>query len=418
MSYNTALSGLDAAQTNLNTIGNNIANVNTVGFKSSNAQFADMYAASLAGSAGANTTPGMGVATAALSQNFSEGSLQTTSNPNDLAISGPGFFIVNSNNGTPAYTRNGQFSLSSGGILENNAGLAVQGYAVSSQASGTSGATFLNSTSNIIVNESNMAPKQTSQANLVYNLDSSTNAGYAPTVQVFDSLGNSHTLSETFSSGSTSTSTTGTTVIVHISSGTGNSSGLVLTGTLLFSTTGQLVSGTFSSGTGGASSDSGVASGINWGNGSASGTANLVTFNFSGTTYTNSPNGVVSENVNGYAPGSYNGIGVSSNGIIQAKYSNGQTQAVGRLALANFTNLQGLTPEGGNLWTATTQSGPALVNAPGVAGVGVINASTIEASNVNLSAQLVNMIVAQQAYQANTQTIKIEQQDTQAILVL
>jgi flagellar hook protein FlgE len=413
MSYNTALSGLDAAQTNLNTIGNNIANVKTVGFKSSNAQFADMYAASLAGSAGANTTPGMGVATAALSQNFSEGSLQTTSNPNDLAISGPGFFIVNSNNGTAAYTRNGQFSLSSGGVLENNAGLAVQGYAVSSQASGTSGATFLNSTSNIIVNESNMAPKQTSQANLVYNLDSSTNAGYAPTVQVFDSLGNSHTLSETFTSGKTSS--TGTSVTVNISSGTGASSGLVYKGTLDFSTTGQLI-------TGGTSSVSGVATGINWGNGSigphSKPSTSNVTFNFSGTTYTNSPNGVVSENVNGYAPGSYNGIGVSSNGIIQAKYSNGQTQAVGRLALANFTNLQGLTPGSGNLWTATTQSGPALVNAPGVAGLGVINASTIEASNVNLSSQLVNMIVAQQAYQANTQTIKIEQQDTQAILVL
>lgn len=290
-------------------------------------------------------------------------------------------------------------------MLENNAGLAVQGYAVSSQASGTSGATFLNSTSNIIVNESNMAPKQTSQANLVYNLDSSTNAGYAPTVQVFDSLGNSHTLSETFSSGATST--TGTTVTVNIYSGTVALTGSVLTLTLDFSTTGQLTTGSASSGT---------TSPINWGNGSSS--TSGVTFNFSGTTYTNSPNGVVSENVNGYAPGSYNGIGVSSNGIIQAKYSNGQTQAVGRLALANFTNLQGLTPEGGNLWTATTQSGPALVNAPGVAGVGVINASTIEASNVNLSAQLVNMIVAQQAYQANTQTIKIEQQDTQAILVL
>ncbi|AIA55779.1 flagellar hook protein FlgE [Acidithiobacillus caldus] len=416
MGYNTAISGLDAAQTDLNTIGNNIANVNTVGFKESNAQFGDLYAASLAGSAGASTTPGIGVSTVDLSQNFTQGNIQTTGNPLDMAINGPGFFIVN-NNGTMDYTRNGQFHVSSNGVLENNGDLPVQGF----QPVPGSNGRFSTILSNLTISESAMPPQATSQAALVANLNandvppsvtpfSASNPNSyndSTTFQVYDSLGNAQDITLYFVQASgTGSANQPNQWDVYYSAG--NSSGTtVATGsltTLQFSNTGQLVSGGTASFT---------VSG--WGDGSASST---ISVNLSGSTLTNSPFAVTSENVNGYAPGTYSSISVQSTGEIDANYTNGQKKAIGKVALANFANLQGLAPISGNLWSATATAGNPLVNSPGTAGLGVIQSGAVESSNVSLSSQLVDMIVAQQAYQANTSTIKTEQQDTQSLLQL
>lgn len=415
MGYNTAVSGLDAAQTDLNTIGNNIANVNTVGFKESDAQFGDLYAASLAGAAGSSTTPGIGVSTVDLSQNFTQGNVQTTGNPLDMAINGGGFFIVN-NNGTMDYTRNGQFHVSANGTLETNGNLAVQGF---QPVAGGSGG-FSTTLSKLTINESAMSPQATTQASLVANLnanDTPITTGFSPTnsssynssttMQVYDSLGNSEDVTLYFAQASgTGSANQPDQWKVYYTAGNGSGT-TVASGaltTLTFSNTGQLTSGA-----------SGTITVPSWGDGAASGS---ISVNLSGTTLTNASFAVTSENINGYPPGTYSAISVQSNGVIDANYTNGQSKSIGQMALANFANLQGLSPISGNLWSATAAAGNPLVNAPGVAGLGVIQSGAVEASNVGLSTQLVDMIVAQQAYQANTSTIKTEQQDTQSLLQL
>ena len=417
MGYNTAVSGLDAAQTDLNTIGNNIANVNTVGFKQSNAQFGDLYAASLAGAAGSSTTPGIGVSTVDLSQSFTQGNIQTTGNPLDMAINGGGFFVVN-NNGTMDYTRNGQFHVAANGTLETNGNLPVQGF----QPVAGSNGKFSTILSNLKINESSMPPKATSQASLVANLNANdtpintTTTPFSPsnpssynsstTMQVYDSLGNPQQVTLYFVRASgTGGANQPNTWDVYYSAGSSGST--VSSGTLsplTFNNSGQLVSG--------GTSTINVAA---WGDGSA---ASSIGVSLSGTTLTDASFGVTSENINGYAPGTYSAISVQSNGTIDANYTNGQSNAIGQVALANFANLQGLSPISGNLWSATAAAGSPLVNAPGTAGLGTIQSGAVEASNVGLSSQLVDMIVAQQAYQANTSTIKTQQQDTQSLLQL
>ncbi|MDA8153533.1 MAG: flagellar hook protein FlgE [Acidithiobacillus sp.] len=418
MGYNTAVSGLDAAQTDLNTIGNNIANVNTVGFKESNAQFGNLYAASLAGAAGSSTTPGIGVSTVDLSQSFTQGNVQTTGNPLDMAINGGGFFVVN-NNGTMDYTRNGQFHVSANGTLENNGDLPVQGF---QPVAGGSGG-FSTILSNLTINESAMPPQATTQANLVANLnanDTPINTGTTPfsvsnpasynsstTMQAYDSLGNPQDVTLYFvqASGTGGANQPNQWDVYY---GAGNGSGSTVSSgaltTLTFNNSGQLTSGA-----------TGTINVPAWGDGSA---ASSIGVNLSGTTLTSASFAVTSENINGYAPGTYSAISVQSNGTIDANYTNGQSKAIGKLALANFANLQGLSPISGNLWSATAAAGNPLVNAPGTAGLGVIQSGAVEASNVGLSSQLVDMIVAQQAYQANTSTIKTQQQDTQSLLQL
>lgn len=418
MGYNTAVSGLDAAQTDLNTIGNNIANVNTAGFKQSSAQFGDLYAASLAGAAGSSTTPGIGVSTVDLSQSFTQGNVQTTGNPLDMAINGGGFFIVN-NNGTQDYTRNGQFHVSANGTLENSGNLPVQGF---QPVAGVAGK-FSTILSNLKINESAMPPQASSQASLVANLnanDTAINTATTPfnpgnpasynsstTMQVYDSLGNAQDVTLYFTQasgtgGANQPNQWNVNFTASNSSGSAVASGSL--GTLTFNNSGQLVSG--------ANSTINVAA---WGDGSA---ASSIALSLSGSTLTNASFAVTSENINGYAPGTYSAISVQSNGEIDANYTNGQSKAIGKVALANFANLQGLSPISGNLWSATAAAGNPLVNAPGTAGMGVIQSGAVEASNVGLSSQLVGMIVAQQAYQANTSTIKTQQQDTQSLLQL
>ena len=417
MGYNTAVSGLDAAQTDLNTIGNNIANVNTVGFKQSNAQFGDLYAASLAGAAGSSTTPGIGVSTVDLSQSFTQGNIQTTGNPLDMAINGGGFFVVN-NNGTMDYTRNGQFHVSANGTLETNGNLPVQGF----QPVAGSNSKFSTILSNLKINESAMPPQATSQASLVANLNANdtpintATTRFSPsnpssynsstTMQVYDSLGNPQQVTLYFvqASGTGSANQPNTWNVYYSAGSSGSTVSSGALSTLTFNNSGQLTSG--------GTSTINVAA---WGDGSA---PSSIGVSLSGTTLTDASFAVTSENINGYAPGTYSAISVQSNGTIDANYTNGQSKAIGQVALANFANLQGLSPISGNLWSATAAAGNPLVNAPGTAGLGVIQSGAVEASNVGLSSQLVDMIVAQQAYQANTSTIKTQQQDTQSLLQL
>jgi flagellar hook protein FlgE len=415
MTLSVELSGLQAAQTDLDTIGNNIANVGTDGFKASQANFSDLYGNSLLGTAGTAGTPGQGVMTSSLSQLFTEGSISTTGNPLNVAINGNGFFQVLTPTGV-AYSRDGSFGLDAKGDLVNDAGSFVMGF--SAPASGST-AVAAGTLGKLQINEANVPAAATSNLTMSLNLPStdgpinttttpfSVNApasyNQSTTSTVFDSLGTPRTLTTYFTevSGSGAPPQWQTHWALSNSDGTmvGSGSGA----TLSFNSSGALTGGT--------------------------GTINVATLpdgaaplsiaqSFTGTTLTDLNFGVNSIQSNGTSAGQFSGVSIDTNGNVVAQYSNGATKIQGTVALVSFTNPQGLTPISGNNWLATTASGQPLTNMPGSAGVGTLESGALEGSNVDLSTQLVNLIVAQQAYQANVQGINVDQQDVQKLMTI
>ncbi len=409
MSLLTDLSGVNAAQTNIDTVGNNIANVDTTGFKSSSAQFSALYGNALA------TTPGQGVSTSDLAQSFGEGTISQTGNPLDAAIDGNGFFQLQSSSGV-VYSRDGSFQVNNSGQLVNDNGDQVLGFAPTANgaAANTSG-----SLQPIQVNQSNIAPVASSTLAVAVNLPSSdaaintTTTPFSPsnpqsynestTTTVYDSLGTNLSLTTYFTqvAGSGSPNQWQTNWQLTNSSGTAISSGAGPT--LSFNSSGQLVSG---------SGSISVAS-------LPDGAAPLsIAENFTGTSVSGQSFGVNSITNNGSGGGQLTGVQIGSNGVVTGQYSNGGTQVFGTIALANFVNPQGLVATTGNAWEATTASGPATTGAPGTAALGQLELGALEGSNVDLSTQLVNLITAQQAYQANVQSINIEQQNFQRLLTI
>jgi flagellar hook protein FlgE len=417
MSLSTGLTGLQAAQTDLDTIGNNIANVGTDGFKSSTPNFSDVYGASLLGASG-GATPGQGVLTSSLSQLFTEGTITQTGNPLDVAINGNGFFQVQTSSGI-AYSRDGALQLNASGVLTNDTGAVVMGYSNPASGSGSGNTAATGPLGPIQISQANLAPTATSSLSLDVNLpstDAQIDTATVPfainnplsynestTTTIYDSLGTPSTLTTYFTqvSGSGSppqwqthwglTSASGT----LISSGSG--------ATLTFNSSGALTSG---------SGTISVAS-------LPTGAAPLsIAQTFTGTTLSNLPFAVTSLSNNGNGGGQFSGLQLAANGNVIAQYSNGSTKVMGTIALANFQNPQGLVAIPGNNWLASTASGQAVINPPGTAGLGSLEAGALEGSNVDLSTQLVNLIVAQQAYQANVQGINVDQQDVQKLLQL
>jgi len=415
MSLSTGLTGLQAAQTNLDTIGNNIANVATNGFKSSSPNFSDLYGASLSGASG-GASPGQGVMTSSLSQLFTEGTITQTGNPLDIAINGNGFLEVQTPSGI-AYSRNGALHLDSNGVLTNDSGAQVLGYSTS--VSGASSGAATGPVGPIQVSQTNLPPTATSTLSVDANLPSTdrqidttttpfsiTNPlsyDESTTTTVYDSLGTPNTLTTYFTqvSGSGSPPQWQTYWGLSSTSGTLISSGAGAT--LTFNSSGTLTAG------------SGTISVASLPNGAA---PLSIAQSFTGTTLSNLPFGVTSISNNGNGAGQYSGLQIASNGNVIAQYSNGATKVMGTIALASFRNPQGLTAITGNNWLASADSGPAAVNPPGTAGLGTLESGAIEGSNVDLSTQLVGLIVAQQAYQANVQGINIDQQDVQKLLQL
>lgn len=414
MTLSVELTGLQAAQTNLDTIGNNIANVSTVGFKGSTPNFSDIYGASLLGAAGSGVSPGQGVLTNSLSQLFTEGSISQTGNPLDVAINGSGFFQVKTPTGL-AYTRDGALQLNSQGFLTNDTGALVMGY-----APGASGGSAANgAVGSIQVSQSNLPPTPTSSLTMGVNLPVSdkaidttttpfsvTNAASyneSTATTVYDSLGDARTLTTFFTqvSGSGSPDKWQTHWELSDSSGAMVTSGAGAT--LNFNSSGALLSG------------SGTISVASLPNGAA---PLSIKQDFTGTTLSDLNFEVNSLANNGTGGGQFSGLAIGTNGSVVAQYSNGATKAIGTLALANFVNPQGLTQTSGNNWQASLNSGDPTINPPGVGGLGTLESGALEASNVDLSTSLVNLIVAQQAYQANVQGVNIDQQNVQKLLNL
>ncbi len=404
MPFSTALSGLSAAAVDLQTTGNNIANANTTGFKKSRAEFADVYAKSLGGNQ--KTTPGGGVRTSAISQTFNQGSLEYTDNVLDLAINGPGFFVLaDSPTGAPtAYTRAGAFKLDQDGYIVTNQGKYLVGWGKDFSLQGLK----INTTGT-------GAPKATSKVQLELNLDAkSTQPTVTPfdpndpntynhvtSVTVYDSLGNPHTVVSYFV---TQNPTTPNAWQVHQyidGNPLGGSTALE------FGSTGALIS---VDGTPGNTQ-------VTYGPYAIPGAEDLnITYDFANSTQYTSEFSVNGLSQDGYAAGILTGLEIDDEGNIWASFSNGSPQKLGQLALARFANEQGLTKLGDTLWGESFASGEKLLNPPGVGGAGTIQSGALETSNVDLSKELVHLIVAQQAYQANAETISTENQVIQSLL--
>jgi flagellar hook protein FlgE len=415
MSLSVELTGLQAAQTDLDTIGNNIANVSTVGFKGSTPNFSDIYGASLLGAAGTGVSPGQGVSTNSLSQLFTQGTVSQTGNPMDVAINGTGFFQVQSSAGV-AYTRDGSLQLNADGYLTNDTGALIMGYAPAASGASTSNGGALGT---IQISEANIPATATSSLTMNMSLPStdpaidttttpfsvSNSASYseATTTTVYDSLGTPDTLTTYFTkvSGSGTPDKWQTHWQLSSASGTAIASGAGAT--LTFNSSGVLTAG------------SGTITVANPGDGAG---ALSVAQDFTGTTLSDLAFGVNSITNNGNGAGQFSGLEVGTDGTVVAQYSNGGTKTMGTIALANFVDPNGLSPISGNAWVATQASGPAATNTPGAAGLGTLESGSLETSNVDLSTSLVNLIVAQQAYQANVQGINVDQQDVQKLLQL
>lgn len=396
MGFGQAVSGINAAASNLDVIGNNIANANTVGFKQSTAQFADVYAGSKIG---------LGVKVNSVVQSFSQGNLESSGRSLDVAITGGnGFFRMLSTDGQVYYSRNGQFLVNDQGFMTNGAGLRVTGYGPGVQPGGGV------PPQPIVISKAQMPPQATTTLTAQYNLDSGSDELYTPagsytipagqptaaqftysnTVEVYDSLGNAQQLTSYFAKGPTSA--TGTEWTMYVKDANGATVGSQV---MQFDLNGELVT---------PAAGATVALTIPGANGAAAG---AIAMDLAGTTQFADDNDPKVLEQNGFTTGSLLGYSIEADGSIVGSYSNEKTQSLGQIVLATFANMEGLNPEGDNVWTATGASGQALLAQPG-GGAGQLQDNAVEASNVDLSGQLVNLIVAQRNYQANAQTIKAQ----------
>ncbi len=401
MSFQTGLSGLNASSRNLDVIGNNIANANTTGMKSSRAEFADVVASSL-GSAG-GTQAGIGVGIAAIAQQFTQGNITITGNSLDVAINGGGFFQETMPDGSLAYTRAGDFKLNSDGFIKTNSGGKVMGYPTDTdglRTSSTLGPLQLPTGSPI-------AAKPTDTLTAEFNLPAGAAvavgvppavsipplATYGTSLTAYDSQGVAVPVSLYFSK------TAANEWEVYDSA---DPTTAVSLGTLTFDTDGTLLTNTAAL----------ISIDLTYGGTVTPGAVTPldITPDFSGATQYGTGFSVSDLTQNGYTSGELTKINIGESGAITATYSNGETQIAGQIALMNFRNVQGLQPVGGNNWIETAESGQPVLGVPGEGKFGALRSGALEDSNVDLTAELVNMMTAQRNYQANAQTIKTQDQ--------
>ncbi|CAO97084.1 flagellar hook protein FlgE [Erwinia tasmaniensis] len=393
MGFSQAVSGLNAASSNLDVIGNNISNSATAGFKSSTVAFADMFAGSKVG---------LGTKVASVVQDFGDGTTTTTSRGLDVAISSAGFFRMADANGGVFYSRNGQFTLDAERNIVNMQGLKLTGYpATGTPPTVQAGANPVA----LSVPTTAMSARATTTAAMTANLNStdsskdltklnindSTTYNAKSAMTTFDSLGNAHTVNLYF------VKTADNNWTVHpVDSSTGTAG----TNTnLVFDANGQLTTPA----NGQVSYSMGALNGSTAQPGMTISLAGSLQQNNGKSTFGNPTQ-------DGYKPGELTSYQINDDGTLVGSYSNEQTQVLGQIVLSNFANPEGLKSEGDNVWSATSSSGQALTGTAGTGNLGTLTAGALESSNVDLSKELVNMIVAQRNYQSNAQTIKTQDQ--------
>lgn len=405
--FSIPLSGLAATSSTLNTIADNLANLSTDGYKEQSLTFGSVFN-ELQGTSG-NGDPiqiGSGVQTESTVSNFSNGGVNSTGIASNMALQGDGFFIVKGNNATE-YTRNGAFTVNAQGQISDAQGQLVMGFpavAGTIQTSSVLGP--------ITVTNSSVFPaNQTTQFSMTTNLDANSAVGstYSAPMTVYDSLGNAHNLTINYTNTAANAWTYQITIPAADLGGTGAPVQLA-TGPMTFGTNGALTAPT------------GTIPGIAI-NGLADGAANInLTWNLNGTggnpniTQEASTSATTGSLQDGYSAGSLTGYSILSDGTVQGQFSNNQTLVLGQVALASFANNQGLTKVSGGNYQSSFASGAPIIGQAGVAGNGTITGGSVEGSNVNLSTEFANMIVAQQAYQANAKVLTTLNQVSQATL--
>lgn len=396
MGFSQALSGLNAAASSLDVQGNNIANSQTVGFKSSSAQFADVFA---------NSKVGLGTRMSTVLQDFGEGNLESTGRALDLGISGEGFFRF-SQNDQVVYSRNGQLSMTADGYLQNAQGARIMGFGADKEGQVQTGG----QPGVLQIGTAELGAQATEKVSLVANLDSrvtdddlkevdvggtSVKYHFSSNFTAYDSLGNPQVTTVYFEKAGNG-QWSATAAIGDASVGTK---------TLNFDEDGQITTDPAT---------------ISVSHDPDNGAKNPFTFDIDVSEFTQFGNTSRTTDLqqDGYTSGAFVGISIEDDGTVMRNYSNEQSLAAGQIAMANFRNPEGLRPEGDNAWSATMASGQELVGAPGTGLLGSIESGAIEASNVDMARELVDMIVTQRAYQANSQTIKTQDEVLQTAINL
>jgi flagellar hook protein FlgE len=434
MAFRIALSGLDAASTDLEVTGHNIANAATNGFKESRAEFADIYASSIQDVS--TTAAGRGVRVSRIAQQFQQGTVDFTANNLDLAINGEGFFIVDDAAGNRSFTRAGAYSVDRDGIVVNHANERLQVFAPIDTA-GTSFNT--GSTIDLTVPTASGTPNATQLVTTSVNLDPTGTAvpaatpfsptdpstyDHATSTTVYDSLGISHTMTMYYREAPTGTNdwyvwttvidTDGSTLYATPTNNAYTTNPIAdatrPAAFVRFDNTGALVT---TDGT-----DSVDANGdIAYNNLAITGADPLaMNFDYSATTQYGGDFEVNNLTQDGYAPGRLSGIDIDDTGVVFARFTNGQSTALGQVALAKFNNPQGLRQLGDTSWSQTYESGDVQTGAPGTSSYGLVQSGGLENSNVDIAEQLVNLIIAQRNFQANAQTIQTADAITQTII--
>lgn len=412
----TAVSGLDANGTSLSVIGDNIANMNTVGYKESEVSFGDILSQTMTGGSGTSQI-GRGVTVSAVTPSFTQGSFQTSANGLDMAIQGDGFFMVN-NGGAKSYTRAGQFSLDKDGNVVNPAGLIMQGYLADATGAITG------TTGNLQIANSQSPALASSTVNLALNLDSTaavpgaafaivanspTNFDSSTTINVYDTQGGSHPVTAYFTK---LTPVAGPPIsnpwaVNYVQQNAAGALSIVGTQTLAFNSNGQLTAAA-----------AGAAPSFNFGLGAQSVTFDYGFGSTSASTQYASGFSVFEQTQDGYSAGSLKSVSVSGTGVLSGVFTNGQTRAIGQVALARFSAPTKLTKMGGNLYSESFDSGQPVVGVANTSGLGKVVANSLELSNVDLATEFVKMITAQRGFEANSKVITTTDQMMQLLMTL
>lgn len=414
MNFQQGLSGLNTTSKSLEVIGNNIANASTYGAKASRAEFADIYAGAL-GASGGTSNIGIGVNLAAVTQQFSQGTISSTENSLDVAINGSGFFQVLDTSGALLYSRNGQFKVDNEGYIVNNQGQQLLGYQADAE-----GVVIPSAASALRLPTAGIAPKETTSVNMEVNLDSratatttaidfndATTYTKATSQTLYDVKGQAVAMTYYFKKTATDTwdvyaTANGTTIA---DDGAGNPAAVT---SITFPTSGAAPT----------SPAAPVAITVPAAADGSYEAMTGLTLDLSSATQYGSSFSVTDLTQDGYAPGELSSLQIAENGVITARYTNGTSKAAGQIELANFRNPQGLQALGGNAWAVTYASGDPVKGTPTSGTMGALQSGALEESNVDLTGELVNMITAQRIYQANAQTIKTQDAVLQTLVSL
>jgi flagellar hook protein FlgE len=400
--FSTALSALNADSAAIDVVGNNLANLNTTGFKASTVDFSELMAEQL-GAGNGNGQVGLGVGQVSAVQDFSQGSITsvTTGGSLDAAIQGSGFFVVTDSNNNQLYTRDGSFQLSATGVLQTVTGQNVQGWMATNGVVNPNGPT----TNISVPTGSTIAPSATANMSMTVNLDSATavNGTYSAPIQVYDSLGQAHTLTVTYTETAAGAWTYNVTVPAADLTSGGNTT--VATGNLTFDANGQLTSP--AAGTPIAIAVTGLADGasdlkINWNVYNSAGTADITQYS--------QASALSNPTQDGFAAGQVSGVSIQNGGLVVASYTNGQQVTIGELAVASIANPTSLQQVGNNNLQASAATAQAAVGASGTGGNGTVQGSSLEASNTDMAQEFTKLLTYERSYQAASRVITTSDQ--------